>query len=174
MVNSILSFKRNATLLGLCGIYKSKWDNCKTPKELVDLALDANGVEFIADSIAFDWGISPKYIYDNFLEYQYYYNKYVRIGDGYTSSMFTQIPLGEIFINTTITLIIDCAAYVHIPDNFIGKIYVCGGSHLHILNLNEKVELCIYGNDNVIELANDCKSIKVNKKEIFVSQWVKS
>ena len=38
-----------AIRLGLCDEYKGKWDSCKSLKDLMDIALSANGIEFIAE-----------------------------------------------------------------------------------------------------------------------------
>jgi len=51
--NELLTLKHNALRLGLCGEYKGKWDSAASKRELVNMALDSNGIEFMADSIAF-------------------------------------------------------------------------------------------------------------------------
>ena len=61
-MNEILELKRKACLLGLCEKYKDKWDSCKDKKELIDLVLDSNGVEFLADAMTFGWGVSSEFI----------------------------------------------------------------------------------------------------------------
>ena len=44
-MNDLLSFKRNAMMLGLCTGYKNKWDAATSKEALMDIALDSNGVE---------------------------------------------------------------------------------------------------------------------------------
>lgn len=52
-MNDLLSFKRNAMMLGLCTSYKDKWDEATSKEALMDMALDSNGVEMLADAAAF-------------------------------------------------------------------------------------------------------------------------
>lgn len=67
--NELLTLKRNALRLGLCGEYKGKWDSAASKRELVNMALDSNGIEFMADSIAFGWGLSKDYLLKEFGEF---------------------------------------------------------------------------------------------------------
>ena len=67
--NELLNLKRNALMLGLCGEYKDRWDKCSNKKELIDLALDSNGVEFIADAITFGWGCSQEFLLNEFADF---------------------------------------------------------------------------------------------------------
>ena len=53
--NELLTLKRNAIRLGLCGEYKWKWDYAASKRELVNMARDSNGIEFMDDYIAFGW-----------------------------------------------------------------------------------------------------------------------
>ena len=55
-MNDLLSFKRNAMMLGLCTSYKDKWDEATSKEALMEIATDAKGMDMIADSISNGWG----------------------------------------------------------------------------------------------------------------------
>lgn len=65
-MNDLLSFKRNAMMLGLCTSYKNKWDEATSKEALMEIATDAKGMDMIADSISNGWGLSSSYIAKNF------------------------------------------------------------------------------------------------------------
>lgn len=79
-MNELLRFKKNAIRLGLCDEYKCKWDSCKSLKDLMDIALSANGIEFIADSVSFGWGMDTGSLANDF--HDYVNGQYQRIKDG--------------------------------------------------------------------------------------------
>ena len=84
--NELLTLKRNALRLGLCGEYKGKWDSAASKRELINMALDSNGIEFMADSIAFGWGLSKEYLLKEFGEFA---NGFYQCNEhGYTSEMY--------------------------------------------------------------------------------------
>ena len=84
--NELLNMKRKALMLGLCGEYKKKWDSCTSKKELMDLVLDSNGVEFLADAITFGWGCSQEFLLNEFADF--INGRYQRKKDGYTSELY--------------------------------------------------------------------------------------
>lgn len=164
--SELLMLKRNAIMLGLCGEYKGKWDSCITKKELVDMALDSNGVEFMADSMAFEWGLSKEYLQREFEEYMN--GLYQRSGNGYTSEMYVGAH-GIMKLKSTITLIAYCDGLeIDVPEHFIGKVYVCGGSNVKIENKGG-VELYVYGK-NAIKLIEHDNSYSV-REDVVSSKW---
>lgn len=66
-MNDLLSFKRNAMMLGLCSAYKDKWDAATSKEKLMDMALDSNGVELLADAHSFGFGMDIQYMNGRFL-----------------------------------------------------------------------------------------------------------
>lgn len=169
-MEKILQFKRNATILGLCGEYKKKWDECNTKQDLVDMALDSNGVEFMADSIAFGWGLSKDYLLREFGKYANGAYK-CHEGGGYTSEMYVGAH-GTLKSGTAILLVAYCDDLkIVIPEYAFCRIYVCGGSKILIEN-NGKCEVLNYG-------PNDIKCIGLNsspsfsQEEVLSSKWSK-
>lgn len=115
-------FKSNAKEHGICEMI-ADWDNAKSKKQLMDLALNIRAIEYIAMSTASGWGLSPDYIAKEFISFNN--GKYVRDKDGYTSSLYC-LPLdNEITITTTATLIIGYKGDIFIPKNRICELYIC-------------------------------------------------
>ena len=151
MLNELLTLKRNAVMLGLCGKYKAEWDEAKGKKDLVDMALDANGVEFMAKSVAEGWGLSKDYILDNFGDYVN--GKYVRDKDGYTSEIYVGYG-GDILQRATLNLFVRCNTSILVPEGSVCKIYVCGVSNVRI-NCAGKCYVYVYGGYNDVKYSGD-------------------
>ena len=168
--NELLNLKRNALMLGLCGEYKDRWDKCSNKKELIDLALDSNGVEFLADAMTFGWGCSQEFLLNEFADF--INGKYQRKKDGYTSELYVE-PHGEIELRSTLTVIAGGCANVIVPPNFFGRVYVCGDGGSLIFGSNGgSIELFVYG-ENERAVTKYATSLKVKRKDIKESQWSK-
>lgn len=168
--NELLNMKRNALMLGLCGEYKKKWDNCASKKELIDLVLDSNGVEFLADAITFGWGCSQGFLLKEFSDF--INGKYQRKKDGYTSELYVE-PHDKIELRSTLTVIAGGRASVIVPPNFFGRVYVCGDGGSLIFGSNGgSIELFVYG-EYERAVTKCAKSLKVKRKDIKASQWRK-
>lgn len=168
--NELLNMKRNALMLGLCEEYKKKWDTCTSKKELIDLVLDSNGVEFLADAITFGWGCSQEFLLKEFSGF--INGKYQRKKDGYTSELYVE-PHGVIELRSTITVIAGGKASVIVPPNFYGKVYVCGDGGSLIFGSNGgSIELFVYREKK--RATTECTtSLKVDREDIKASQWRK-
>lgn len=168
--NELLNMKRNALMLGLCGEYKNKWDNCASKKELMDLVLDSNGVDFLTDAITFGWGCSQEFLLNEFADF--INGKYQRKKDGYTSELYVE-PYGKIELRSTLTVIAGGRASVIVPPNFFGRVYVCGDGGSLIFGSNGgSIELFVYG-EYERAVTKCAKSLKVKRKDIKASQWRK-
>lgn len=95
-------FKANAQSHGICEMLDD-WNNAKSKKQLIDVALSIRGIEYIATAIAQGWGISPDVIERDFP--MFINGRYTRDKDGYTSQMYCRYE-GKIDITTTAALII--------------------------------------------------------------------
>lgn len=174
MVNDLLDFKRTAKSLGLCDDYKHKWDNCASKEDLAKLALTINGVEFLADSIAFKWGITKEYIAKEFREFLCNTERHAVLAEsGYTSEMYAMIHGGVIKPLGALNLIISCNCTIKLYDNFLGFIYVCDGSTLNIdASQSNELRLFVYGKDNNITFLDRGKG-KIIVENIRESKWIK-
>ena len=163
----LLTLKRNSLMMGLCEKYKHKWDLCTTKRQLIDLALDSNGVEFMADSIAFGWGLGKDYIVNEFAEF--INGSYVRDKDGYTSEFYVGAR-GVIELRSTMLLVAYCDGLeIKIPKGSAGRIYVCGGSKIRIENYGY-VDILEYGSVNNIDIIAHNGSNSSHKR-ILASEW---
>lgn len=147
-MNELLTLKRNALVLGLCGDYKKRWDSSMSKEDLVNMALDANGCEFITDACTFGWGggFSPSYIKSTFGDY--INGKYRRDKDGYTSMLYA-CHTGSIKLESTILILLGCDTDVIIPPYAFSKVYVGSGSSVRFHG-HGKLMVFSYGNNNIL------------------------
>lgn len=113
-------FKANAIERGICSLI-SKWDDCRSKKQLIDLALDIRSIPYLAKAIAEGWGISPSVIEEEFKPFLN--GRYKRYADGYSSSVYCGYKDKTINIDTTVTLIIGFKGNIVPP--VIGELYLC-------------------------------------------------
>lgn len=164
--SEILNFKRIALSLGLCDEYKHKWDSCVSEKELIDIALDSNGVEFLADSFSFGWGMSYDYIKERFSDF--INGKYVRNKDGYTSEIYIGYN-GAISLRSTITIIVNSYVDLAIPEHYVGSVYVCDHSKVWVHGRGI-VDIYEYGDNDVCENFTD--PLAITYRVIDKSSWI--
>lgn len=156
-------FRENARLDGLCSEYSLKWDNCKSKKALMDVCLDAKGIDYLCDSIAKGWGISPDIISEKFKAYingRYVYE------NKYTSTLFCQYK-GEIECDTTALTLVECDVDVFIPEYHICEIYATGKTNIH-LHGNGRVVVIAYGNADDVVVTKESEHLqykRIQKKE---------
>lgn len=128
-MNDLLSFKRNAMMLGLCTSYKDKWDEATSKEALMDIALDSNGVEMLTDAAAFGWGMDIQYLKRTFSGY--INGKWKRNKDGYTSCLYVDFN-GQIEQDCTLTTVLSSKVEFHVSEGSVCKLYVGGESTVHI------------------------------------------
>lgn len=157
----IKQFKENAIKENLCSEYTQKWNACGSRKQYIDLALSAKGVDYLCDSIAKGWGISPQYMSNSFNAF--INGNYVSLQNGYDSEMYCNFK-GTILARTTIIAVLASDIEIVIPKFSICHIYITDKSKVKVKGEGECVLIC-YG-DN-IETASDkkvrCK--RINKKD---------
>lgn len=165
---NLLGLKRNALMLGLCGKYKGKWDGCNSKRELVKMALDSNGIEFMADSIAFGWGLGRSYLMGEFGEFMNGF--YQCHEDGYMSEMYVGAH-GVMEVRSTLLLLAYCDGLeVDVPEHTVCRIYVCGGSRVKVENKG-RCEIYEYGEDNGIDYVGHDGAF-FRRERIFRSKWI--
>lgn len=167
-MNELLTLKRNAKMLGLCGVYADRWDEAQDKEELVRLATDANGVEFLCDGVAFGWGLTAEFIKANFAKYINGYT--INNPKGYTSQLYVNETSPIITVEATITAFIGCNCGIVVPQYSIAKIYVAGKSKIDLHNNGECYVYC-YGDDSKIDFHGD--NDKIHFEHIKQSKWKK-
>lgn len=120
------NFLRNAKRLGLCEEYTDKWTAAKSKKALIDIALDANGLSYVATAVAKGYGLTAEYICSEFAPFNN--GKYIRHKDGYTSVLYCSCgkdgDLAAFDATTTALLAIDFIGTITIPKNRICEMHL--------------------------------------------------
>lgn len=128
-MSSILDFKREAIAKGLCKQYRTRWDNAQSKKDLMDIALDANGIEYMAEMLNEGWGLTPGYICKEFADY--INGRYEKSYNGYKTAMYVMYD-GELTASCTAYLLASCNMKVVIPENCVCRLFICAGSNITI------------------------------------------
>lgn len=159
-MKELREFKEHAKEKGACDAYLEKWDKCGSKKQLIDLALSAQGMDYLSTSISEGWGLNSTYISNTFRKY--INGEYIfRNEKGYDSMMFCNF-IGSIEAVTTGILIIDSNIFIEVPKGHICEIYACGNNSIHISGQGEAV-LVIYGDNNEIVYSEETKIKKICK-----------
>lgn len=150
---SILELKRKSLAMGLCGEYKGKWDNSATPKDLVDIAIDINGADFLCASVAKGWGLSKDFLLNNFngLINGNYVANYGK-GNGYTSEIYIGHK-GDVTVRTTILIVLYSDVTIHVPINHVCRIFAAGNTNVSV-ECNGVCEFVDYSDENMCYLVN--------------------
>lgn len=114
-------FIEKAKRLGLCQEYTDKIDKAGSKLAFMEIALDANGLQWCSDAICRGM-LTAEYIAKEFAPFNC--GRYIRITGGYKSAMYC-LPDTDITITTTAALIIGHKGTIIIPKNRVCEIYLC-------------------------------------------------
>lgn len=155
-------YRKNARENNLCAEYSEKWDACHSNKQIVDMAFGVKGVDYLCDTIAKGWGISPEVICE---KYKPFINgRYISQQNGYTSKLYCEYN-GDIKCDTTLTCLIDCDVNMEIPGYLLFEVYCTGKCKINISGGGRVCFVC-YGNPDDIIITGTCGNMKrINKKE---------
>lgn len=155
-------YRENARENNLCAEYSEKWDACKNNKQIIDMAFGAKGVDYLCDTIAKGWGISPDVICERFESF--INGRYISQQNGYTSKMYCKFT-GNITSDTTLLCLIDCDVTINVPGSSICEIYCTGKCNVTVCGYGRAAFIC-YGNPDDIVITGTCDNMKrINKKE---------
>jgi hypothetical protein len=156
------SFRKNASERGICSEKASIWDKCTNKKDLMDLALSAQGMDYICDSIAKGWGISPSYIAERFKGFNN--GRYVYYSPtGYKTAMYCGYR-GMFLCELTALMVIDSEMDITIPDYHICEIYAVGNTHLR-LHGKGRCRVLVYGDDDSVKIDADSSVVFTRKQK---------
>lgn len=150
-------FKDNAKQHGICEMLND-WDNARSKKALMDVALSIRGIEYITRAIAEGWGISPIVIEEEFKPFLN--GRYKRSADGYTSSLYCGFKGDTIKIDTTVTLVIGFNGTIVPP--VIGELYLCNCKDIRLQG--DGAVLAYLYNSNIVSTDKCEVRIKENKR----------
>lgn len=154
-------YRDNARANGMCADYERAWDNCCSLKQIFDMALGVKAIDFLCDSIAKGWGLSPNVISERFSGFLN--GRYVSHQKGYDSVMYCMFK-GNMVAKETAICVISSDMDVHIPISHICEIYACKGSKIRLHGPGKCIVVC-YGDEKDVEVSGDCKSWRrINKK----------
>lgn len=115
-------------MLGLCGEYKAKWDVASSKEDLMNIALDSNGIEFLCDSSSFGWGVDIEYLKRMFSDY--INGKWTRLGK-YTSCLYVDFN-GQVKQDCTLTAVLASKVEFHVPKGNVCELHVGAQSTVDI------------------------------------------
>ena len=144
-------FRHNANENGICEDKARVWDNCGNKKDLMDLALSAQGLDYVANAVGKGWGISPNVIKDKFGSFnngRYVYNS----PTGYRTAMYCGYK-GKVLCELTALLIIDSDIELELPSYAICELYVTGKSTI-TLRGGGRCKVRAYGVSDDIKVTN--------------------
>lgn len=156
-------FRENAREERICDRYAELWDNAGSKRGLMDLALSAQGADFLCDGIAKGWGISADEIRRRFGKYingRYMYED----ESGYSSVMFCGYE-GSIDVESTLVVLIDSDVVLSIPDWHVCDVYASGNVSLSVVG-GGRVRLIAYGDagDVVVDSIDEsCRFRRIQK-----------
>lgn len=117
------AFREAAKSRNLCEKYSEMWDNCKSKKQLFDLATDSNGIPYICEAMVEGWGVTPEFISDNFKTF--INGRYISQHNGYTSAMYVEkFFIEPLVAKTTNLVIIACEGVVNIPEDVVCNLFI--------------------------------------------------
>lgn len=157
-MDELATFKSRALRHGVCASYLDKWDAACSKKQIADMALSVQGAEYVCQSMAEGWGISPGYIANDFGSY--INGRYKAANDGYTSRVYCKYN-GKITVDATLIIIIDSIADIDVPPNAMCEVFCCGPCRLAISGGGRATFVC-YGGD--VALSGRCGRMKVINK----------
>ena len=156
-------YRENARQNNLCTEYTEKWDSCHSNKQIMDMALGVKAVDFLCDSIAKGWGLSPEYISERFKNF--INGKYTSEQNGYTSKMYCEYE-GVISADTTMVCLIDSKVTIKKDKSTpICEMYCTGKCEIDIQCVGLFVFVCYGDPDNIIITGNTSGIKRINKKE---------
>ena len=122
-MNMLQAFREAANSRNLCDKYSELWDNCKSKKQLFDLATDSNGIPYICESMVEGWGVTPEFISEKFKTF--INGRYISQHNGYTSAMYVEkFFIEPLVAKTTNLVIIACEGVVNIPEDVVCNLFI--------------------------------------------------
>ena len=134
-MNMLQAFREAANSRNLCDKYSELWDNCKSKKQLFDLATDSNGIPYICESMVEGWGITPDFISEKFKTF--INGRYISQHNGYTSAMYVEkFFIEPLVVSTTNVIVMACEGVIEIPENIVCNLFIVN-SNVVIRGLGE-------------------------------------
>lgn len=117
------------------------------------MAADINGADFLCASVAKDWGLSKKFMLQNFkgLINGEYIAKCGK-DNGYTSEIYVGYK-GDITVRTTIIIVLYSDVTIHVHKNHVCRIFAAGNTKIDV-ECNGVCEFVNYSDINICYMVN--------------------
>lgn len=147
---SIIELKRKALALNLCGTYKERWDRAETDKDLIDIATDINGADFMCAAAQNGWGLTEQILTTRFAPFINGRDK--SFHNGYSSSMYCAY-MSDIIVGTTILIVMYSSCKIIVPESSVCKLFLSKNTKIQIQN-NGIAEVICYDADEPVITGN--------------------
>lgn len=146
-------FKKNAIEHGISKRMLAAWNNCKTKRQLADLAMNVSSIGFLCNSIRKGWGISPDELERKFSDY--INGKYSSLQKGYSTKMYCNYK-GDIIADSLIIVIINSEVDIEIQDGKSCSLYCVVECSVNLINSKSRATFVFrYGEPNDIKVMWD-------------------
>lgn len=119
MIENLIDLKQKAIKMKICEEYLRRWNEATTPRQLIDMALDSNGMEFMAGTCNTPAGVSSQFLLAHFPEFVN--GAYLSPQKGYTAEMF--VAQKSVSPRADLVLLLECNGEVTVKPNRCAKIY---------------------------------------------------
>lgn len=162
-MNEMALFRERLKKTQACAKYRRLFDAAETKQDYMNIALTPQGADVVLDGIQFKWGLSAKFIEENFADYingKYVYNN----PSGYTSEMYCNY-WGDIQARTSMLVLINHSGTVTIPRGTHCTLLIAANSPRFRIR-NQGVEhITMYGEDHPLGKKHQIEHL------ILVSSW---
>lgn len=146
--NELLMMKRWVEVHGLCGRYRALWDGADGVESLFRLALDANGMSFMAEAMGSVHGLSVVWVRRHFGDYVD--GGYVVEHNGYSGCWLCgAVDGGSYVVRSTQLLLSGCDKVIVVPRGRFVVVHVCAGSRVRLACAG-RCRLYVYGEGNEV------------------------
>jgi hypothetical protein len=149
----------------LCDEYATKVQQAKSKKQVVDIALDANGVSYLQEMMEKGHALPYDVIRNDFRPYLN--GRYVSVhkngenGREYTGSVYFE-QINDLLVHTTITSLLNCECNVIVPKNSIALLYSDGNCTIHVICM-ENAKCKVYHSGD-LRVTSEGSNVKIIKK----------
>lgn len=138
---------------GICGDYLARYDACRTPRDLYDLACTSEGLMWLTKCCSGGWGFTPEWLADTlraFTNGRCRTEIEGRAGSDYDSMLCVKHS-GRVRVDTALCGFIGCDCDAEVAPGTVCRIYADAGTTLRLS--------CPPGSTAIIETYSDRVSV---------------
>lgn len=151
----------------LCGAYSEKVNSAMNKLQLINLALDTNGINYLQEMQSKGFPLPYSVLTNDF--YPYINGKYTaefknENNRGYTSCMYCCWQ-DDIYVETTLVTVLNCDCNIHIGNNSVVRIYLDKNCKVRIFCPKSSICMVDYWGDAVVDTTHCDGKVEVTKKD---------